>query len=65
MGFDAKSGKWVDMFAAGIVDPTKVTRSALINAASISSVFITSEVAVFEAKDKNPAPAPMMDPGMY
>ena len=64
-GFDAKRGEWVDMFKAGIVDPTKVTRSALINATSISSIFITSEVAVAEIKEKNPAPMPMMDQGMY
>lgn len=65
IGFDAKNGEWVDMFKAGIVDPTKVTRSALINACSISAIFITSEVAVTDIKDKSAGPAPMMDPGMY
>ncbi len=46
MGFDAKSGRWVDMFQEGIIDPTKVTRNALINAASISALFITTEVGI-------------------
>ena len=50
IGFDAKDGKWVDMFEAGIIDPTKVTRSALLNAASISALFITTEVGVAEIK---------------
>jgi chaperonin GroEL len=63
VGFDAKNGKWVDMFKAGIVDPTKVTRSAILNAASISSLFITSEVAVAEIKEKQAMPE--MPQGMY
>lgn len=46
IGFDAKEGIWVDMFDSGIIDPTKVTRSALLNAASISALFITTEVGV-------------------
>lgn len=45
-GFDAKSGQWVNMLKAGIIDPTKVTRSAIENAASIAAMFITAEVAV-------------------
>ena len=57
VGFDAKHGEWVDMFKKGIIDPTKVTRSALLNAASISGLFITTEAAVAEIKEKNPAPA--------
>ncbi len=61
-GFDAKLGEWVDMFEKGIVDPTKVTRSALLNAASISGLFITTEAAVAEIKEKE---APMMPTGMY
>lgn len=52
MGFDAKEGVWVNMFEKGIVDPTKVTRSALLNAASISGLFITTEAAVAEIKEK-------------
>ena len=45
-GFDAKSGKWVDMLKAGIIDPTKVTRTALLNAASITSLYVTTEAVV-------------------
>ena len=50
VGFDAKEGKWVNMFDAGIVDPTKVTRSAILNASSISALFITTEAGVSEKK---------------
>lgn len=48
LGFDSKTGKWVDMLANGIIDPTKVTRTAVINAASISALFITTEAVVTE-----------------
>ncbi len=51
MGFDARTGQWVNMIDAGIIDPTKVTRSAVRNAASIAAMFITSEVAVSELKE--------------
>ena len=64
VGFDAKNGSWVDMFAEGIVDPCKVTRSAVLNAASISGLFVTTEAAVGEIKEKEAAPAPSMG-GMY
>ena len=60
MGFDAKNGKWVDMFASGIVDPTKVTRSAILNAASIAGLFLTTEAAVGivkENKENNSTPS--------
>ncbi|MCF0113848.1 MAG: chaperonin GroEL [Erysipelotrichaceae bacterium] len=64
MGFDAKNGKWVNMLEAGIVDPTKVTRSAILNAASIAGLFLTTEAAVGEIKEeKNEPPMPMN--GMY
>ena len=53
-GFDAKNGEWVDMFDKGIIDPTKVTRSALLNAASISALFITTEAGVAEIKSETP-----------
>ncbi len=61
-GFDAKNGQWVDMFEKGIIDPTKVTRSALLNACSIASLFITTEVGIADAKDtsKNEVPTPAM-----
>jgi len=63
IGFDAKNGQWVDMFKEGIVDPTMVTRSAVVNAASISALFITSEVAVVKKPEaKKPLPA---NPEMY
>ncbi len=61
-GFDAKLGIWVDMFKAGIVDPTKVARTALLNAASISALFITTEVAVVDIKEDKEPPVPQ---GMY
>ena len=51
--FDAKNGTWVNMFDAGIVDPTKVTRSALLNASSISALFITTEAGVSELKKED------------
>lgn len=52
-GFNAKSGKWVDMFEEGIIDPCKVTKSAVLNAASIAGLFLTTEAAVGEIKGKN------------
>jgi chaperonin GroEL len=58
MGYDAYSGKWVDMFEAGIIDPTKVTRSALQNAASIAGLMLTTEALVHELPERDkPAPA--------
>ncbi len=54
-GYDAKNGVWVDMFEKGIVDPTKVTRSAILNASSISALFVTTEAAVTELKEEKPA----------
>jgi chaperonin GroEL len=53
IGFDANSGKYVDMFDAGIVDPTKVTRSALQNAASIAGLMLTTEVMVTKIDDED------------
>lgn len=53
IGFDALKGVYVNMIEAGIVDPTKVTRSALQNAASISAMFLTTEAAVVDVKDEN------------
>ena len=51
-GYDASSGEWVDMFKAGILDPAKVTRSALQNAASIAAIVITVESAVVEKPEE-------------
>lgn len=57
-GFNAKTGEWVDMYKNGIIDPTKVTRTALLNAASISGLFITTEAAVADIPEpKTAAPA--------
>lgn len=64
VGFDAKTGTWVNMFDEGIIDPTKVTRSALLNAASISALFITTEVGVAKIKEPEAA-APMPAGPMY
>ena len=61
-GFNALTGEWVDMFKNGIVDPTKVTRSAILNSASISALFITTEVAVADKKEEKVEPTPQ---GMY
>ncbi len=56
-GYDALNSKYVDMFQAGIVDPAKVTRSALLNAASVGSMLLTTEAAVVEIpEDKTSAP---------
>jgi chaperonin GroEL len=63
-GFDAYNEKYVDMFEAGIVDPTKVTRSALQNAASVASTVLTTEAVVSEKKEENPVPAAPMPGGM-
>lgn len=65
VGFDAKNGKWVDMFEEGIVDPCKVTRSALLNAASVSGLLITTEAAVGTIKEKEPAMPASGGMGMY
>lgn len=56
-GYDALNDKYVDMVEAGILDPVKVTRSALQNATSVASTFLTTESAVADIKEDNPAPA--------
>jgi len=62
-GFNAYNETYVDMISAGIVDPTKVTRSALENAASIAATLLTTESLVADKKEPAPAPAPA-DPSM-
>lgn len=52
VGYNAANGEWVDMFEAGIVDPAKVTRSALQNAASVAMMFLTTEAAVTDIPEK-------------
>ena len=62
IGFDAKKCKWVSMLEAGIIDPALVTRTALINAASISALFITTEVGiVIDEEDEKNKDFPTMD----
>ena len=66
-GFDAAKEEYVDMVKAGIIDPAKVTRSAIQNAVSVSSVLLTTEVAVGNEKEESPAggmPGGMGMPGM-
>jgi len=64
-GFDARDENYVDMFEAGIIDPTKVARVAVENACSIAGMILTTEAAVTEIPEKEAAPAmPPMDPGM-
>ncbi len=63
-GYNAAADKWVDMYATGIIDPAKVSRSALQNAASIASLLLTTECAITDIPEKEkPAPA-APDPGM-
>ena len=63
MGFDAFREEYVNMIEAGIIDPTKVTRSALQNASSVAATFLTTEAAVVDIKSEEPA-MPPMDGGM-
>ena len=64
-GYDAYREVYCDMMEAGIVDPAKVTRSALQNAASIASTVLTTEAVVSDKKEDKPAPAPAAMDGMY
>jgi len=65
-GFDAANEKFVNMIDAGIIDPTKVTRSALVNAASVAALMITTEALVTEIPEKKQPPAmPPGGPGGY
>jgi chaperonin GroEL len=57
-GFNAASGEYEDLLTAGVIDPAKVTRSALQNAASISALMLTTEAMICEIPEKKPAPAP-------
>lgn len=58
-GFNAQTEKYENLIKAGVIDPTKVTRTALENAASVSSLLITTEAVVFEKKEKEPPMPPM------
>ncbi|MDD2560450.1 MAG: chaperonin GroEL [Bacteroidales bacterium] len=61
-GYNARSDVYENLFSTGVVDPAKVTRVALENAASIAGMFLTTECVVVEKKEENPAPS--MNPGM-
>ncbi len=61
-GYNARTDVYENLFSTGVVDPAKVTRVALENAASIAGMFLTTECVVVEKKEENPAPA--MNPGM-
>ena len=63
-GYDAKSDKYVDLFKSGIIDPKKVTRIALENAASVAGMILTTECALVDIKEDTPASPPMGGGGM-
>ena len=63
IGFDAAKMEWVDMMKVGIIDPAKVTRSALQNAASIASLLLTTECAITNLPEKHAPAAPAPDMG--
>ena len=63
-GFNAATGEWQNMIAAGIVDPAKVTRSALQNAASVAGLILTTEAVVANKPEPAAPAAPAMDPSM-
>ena len=62
-GYNARTDTYENFFAAGVIDPAKVTRVALVNAASIAGMFLTTECVIADKKEENPAPA-MPAPGM-
>ena len=63
-GYDARTGEYVNMFKAGIIDPTKVARVAVENACSIAGMILTTEAAVTDLPEKDAPAMPPMDPGM-
>ena len=63
IGFDASTGKYVDMFEAGIVDPTKVERVAMQNAVSVASLLLTTEATISDCKEEQTIPPAMPDMG--
>lgn len=65
VGYDAMNDKYVDMVKAGILDPLKVSRSALQNATSVASTYLTTEAVVAEIKEDTPAPAANQNEQMY
>lgn len=63
-GFNARTDNFENFFATGVIDPAKVTRVALENAASIAGMFLTTECVIADKKEENAAAAPMASPGM-
>jgi len=63
-GYNAKNGEYTDMLKAGIIDPKKVTRVALENAASVSGMILTTECALTDIKEDTPPMPPMGGGGM-
>ena len=63
-GYNARKDEFEHLFAAGVVDPAKVTRVALENAASIAGMFLTTECVITDKKEENPVPQMPMNPGM-
>ncbi|WP_099975122.1 chaperonin GroEL [Lactobacillus terrae] len=63
VGYNAATGEWVNMIESGIIDPTKVTRSALQNAASVSALLLTTEAVVADKTEPNDSADPMQAPG--
>lgn len=63
-GYNARTDKFENMFASGVIDPAKVTRVALENAASIAGMMLTTECVIADKKEENPAPMPPMGGGM-
>jgi chaperonin GroEL len=63
IGYDINKDDYVDMFESGIIDPAKVTRSALQNAASIAGLLLTTEAMVTDIPEENKSPMPAMPPG--
>ena len=63
-GFNARTEVYEDLLAAGVIDPTKVSRVALENAASVAGMFLTTECVIADKKEENPVPMPPMGGGM-
>ena len=62
-GYNAQTGRYENLFAGGVIDPTKVTRIALQNAASVAGMFLSTECVIADKKEENPAPMPPMGGG--
>jgi chaperonin GroEL len=63
-GYNARTGEYVHMFEAGVIDPTKVSRVALENAASVAGMFLTTECVIADKVEENPMPMAPMGGGM-